>query len=142
MIDFKSVVISWKSFKSSFKFCFGFEYLTLEETLNQLSSRGNSISWKQLKNWEELEDIDIFKELPEHEKISGDIYVVTEASYKKELGPFKVHAADLECFITEHLNAYSECFFNGDVLITSTKDSCMWIFHHGGVMTFINEIQC
>lgn len=137
MKDSNSNVISWKNFNSNFKDFYKSEPSTLEEILNHLSKQGKAIEWIDFKSWESLEDIEIFREFPNLEKISGDVYITTEASYKKELGPFKIHSNKLEKFIRGHLNAYGECFFNGDVIIVNPENECMWFFHHSGLMTFV-----
>jgi len=129
----------WKDFKSIFKRYFGYECFCLEDIVKHSQNKGANIVWHELYDWEDLEDIEILKKLADLNRFNGEIYVVTEASYRDGLAPFKLDGADLKRFVKAHLEFFKECFFNGDVLIIAPKSLSIWAFHHEGVFAFIGK---
>ncbi|GLS25726.1 hypothetical protein [Marinibactrum halimedae] len=140
MIELQSILILWETFRSIFKKCFRHECVSLEDIVKNSESEGAHIVWHDLSDWENLEDLEIFEKLKNLNEFNGEVYVVTEASYKDGLGPFKLNSINLELFVENHLNLIGECFFNGDVLIVDPENLCMWVFHHEGVFAFISRV--
>lgn len=89
-------------------------------------------------NWESLDDLDIFEQVRWERKFEGDLYVVTEASYRKELGPFKINGFLLRKFVSEHHKIFGEAFFNIDVEIISFENRLFWLFHHNGASATVS----
>jgi hypothetical protein len=141
MIDYRSIIISWETFKSAFLASFGYEFCSLEDVVNHQSSTGITETWQRLDNWEGLSDLEIFQELVQLRSMSGNLYIVTEASYRKGLGPFKIGSSAVGELVAGHLPAYGEAFFNGDVLIADLDHKLMWAFHHEGVFAFIAPVS-
>lgn len=139
MIDLHSVIANWEIFGALFKKSFGFEFKSLEDFINFLSGKNSELKWYNLNGWETLDDNEIFKNLNDLREITGVIYIITEASYRNNLGPFELKGEQLSSFIEGYTEQCSECFFNGDVVITNLVKRLLWIFHHEGVFTFIDR---
>ena len=125
--------IDWKSFNTLLERIFQTKFVSIEN-LCKLVAKEN---WLSVPNWENLDDIQLYNLLEKIERPQGDLYVVTEAAYRKSKGPFCVSSDEIRGFVEEHLNTFGECFFNGDVLILSVDQNTIWIFHHEGVYSTI-----
>lgn len=69
--------------------------------------------------------------------IEGELIFVTDASYKKDLGPFRVDAASIREFVREHYKNFGEHFLETDVIIINMEIKVVWIFHHEGVYSLV-----
>jgi hypothetical protein len=130
-------LMPWDSFQKEFRDKFQFNFNSIDYVLDQLSQKNIFIKWNNLDNWEDIDDLEIFYCLKKIKNPEGQLIIITESSYKKKLGPFKINASDIEFFISNHLTEFSECFFNGDAQIISFEHKSMWLFHHEGQYTFI-----
>lgn len=51
----------------------------------------------------------------------GELYVISDASYLNNHGPFKVEARFLRDFIENHMQNFGQLFLDTDVIIVSFK---------------------
>ncbi|HVH97097.1 MAG TPA: hypothetical protein VM869_00220 [Enhygromyxa sp.] len=125
------------------------ELVPLEEALNRLAVQtselspdgiaeavapNDAVSWTAVRNWEEMDDLEIFAAMGLQAACSSSqLLVITEASFSKLGGAFRLAGRDLPEFIRGHLAAYGECFFNGDTIIMDRDRGTAWLFHHEGV---------
>lgn len=94
--------------------------------------------WIRSEEYQHLEDIDILSCLEELRKFEGDLYIITDVSYKEDLGPFKVKSTDIYEFIENYWNNFGEYLLYVDLLILNFELKLAWIFHHGGVYSIID----
>jgi hypothetical protein len=131
-------IISWEKFKKILLKQFDINFNNIDSILEHDAIYTNEIKWHELKDWENIDDIDILTYFEKLKSFRGMLYVVTEASYNKAFGPFELETSDLHTFALNHLDAFGESFFNGDVIILSIDIKSVWIFHHEGVYSVIN----
>ncbi len=74
--------------------------------------------------------------LREEHYFCGELHIITEVSYHKLEGPFKVNSFTINNFVASHLKIFNECFINGDVIIINFFEKWIWLFHHEGVYKF------
>jgi hypothetical protein len=93
----------------------------------------DAVSWTAVPDWESLEDLDIFARVGLNDACScSQLLVVTEASFSRVCGAFRLAGRDLSEFIRTHHAAYGECFFDGDVVVIDCGQGAVWLFHHEG----------
>jgi hypothetical protein len=93
-----------------------------------------AVDWKEVPGWESMSDAEIaMRSGLSGVAFSGQLLVVTEASFAPARGAFEVDAGDLVVLIDEHLLRFGECFFNGDVIVVDRHAGQIWLFHHEGV---------
>jgi hypothetical protein len=66
------------------------------------------------------------------------LLVVSEASWRDDVGPFTVTKGELPTLIMGHADRYQEPFFAGDVIIISPDNGEVVVVHHSGLMTAIH----
>lgn len=120
-------IVSWNEFNNEYRKAISEHFDSIDALLSIYSS---SLDWKTCNNWEDLEDISLLSMLKELKMFDGELFVITEASYKKECGPFYLKSEGLDEFVCQHLKLFGECFFNGDVLIFCFELDNVWLFHH------------
>ena len=66
--------------------------------------------------------------------LGNDLFVVTDASWRPDLGPFVLPAWHLTGLIREHVEQTGEPFFNGDLVILSPEEGSLVALHRAGLM--------
>ncbi|MCY1060960.1 hypothetical protein [Nannocystis sp. SCPEA4] len=68
-----------------------------------------------------------------HVGFSGELFVVTEASYTPgSKTAFAMGAGDLVSFVDAHRKIFNDPFFHGDVVIVERDGRKLWTFDHEG----------
>jgi hypothetical protein len=129
--------LEWEKFNDLILTYLGLNFNSIDELVNNIEINNSKINWLPLKEWESLDDVEIYRHLEELEKPEGEVYVISEITYLKQDGPFKLNATYLKKFITQYLDRFHECFFNGDALIFSIEHKQIWIFHHEGIYALV-----
>jgi len=66
--------------------------------------------------------------------LGSDLFVVTDASWRPDLGPFVLPSWHLSGLIRDHVGLTGEPFFNGDLVILSPDDGGLVALHRAGLM--------
>ena len=66
--------------------------------------------------------------------LGSDLFVVTDASWRPDLGPFVLPSWHLSGLIRDHVQLTGEPFFNGDLVILSPDDGGLVALHRAGLM--------
>ncbi|MDD1608809.1 MAG: hypothetical protein LUQ18_10020 [Methylococcaceae bacterium] len=125
--------LDWLSFDDLIFSHLGFRFKSVDDLANKIEIYNGKIIWLPLKEWESLDDITIYNSLEELEKPTGEIFIISDISYIKKDGPFRLESVYIRKFIMQYVNTFNECLFDGDVLIFSVEHKLIWIFHHEGV---------
>ncbi|MDQ1287643.1 MAG: hypothetical protein QG622_1208 [Actinomycetota bacterium] len=67
-------------------------------------------------------------------RLGNDLYVVTDASWRPDVGPFVLQAWHLSALVREHPQRAGESFFNNDVVILSPDGGLVAAIHHAGML--------
>jgi len=67
-------------------------------------------------------------------RIGSDLFVVTDASWRPDVGPFVLPAWHLAALIRDHQSLVGEPFFNGDLVVLSPDEGTVVALHHAGLM--------
>jgi len=89
--------------------------------------------WQAIEKWQELSDSEIFRICTAADIPNGPVSVISEASYREGLGAFQIQAESLTQFVPMHRFIFSECMFDGDLLILDGNGRVAWAFHHEGM---------
>lgn len=95
--------------------------------------------WIRIDDWEDIPDQILYQKLEDVKIPKGLLIIVTEFSYRSNLGAFKLSSNHIDKFVSEHHSRFGECFFNGDVLILSKSQNAIWLFQHEGVFTVLER---
>jgi hypothetical protein len=66
--------------------------------------------------------------------LGNDLFVVTDASWRPDVGPFVLPSWHLSGLIRDHVELTGEPFFNGDLVILSPDDGSVVALHRAGLM--------
>ena len=66
--------------------------------------------------------------------LGTDLFVVTDASWRPDVGPFVLSSWHLTGLVREHQDLAGEPFFNGDVVILCPDDGVLVAVHNAGLM--------
>jgi hypothetical protein len=66
--------------------------------------------------------------------LGSDLFVITDASWRPDLGPFVLSSWRLTGLIREHAELTGESFFHGDVVILSPDDGALVALHGAGLV--------
>jgi hypothetical protein len=66
--------------------------------------------------------------------LGNDLFVVTDASWRPDIGPFVLPSWHLKGLVRDHVARTGESFFNGDLVILSPDDGALVALHHAGLM--------
>jgi hypothetical protein len=66
--------------------------------------------------------------------LGNDLFVVTDGSWRPDVGPFVLPSWHLSGLIREHVAITGEPFFNGDLVILSPDDGALVALHRAGLM--------
>ena len=72
--------------------------------------------------------------------LGDDLFVVTDASWRPDVGPFSIPSWHLSGLIREHAARTGEPFFNGDVVILSPDDGALVALHRAGLMAVAHGV--
>lgn len=67
-------------------------------------------------------------------RLGNDLFVVTDASWRPDVGPFVLQAWRLSGLVREHLDLTGESFFHNDVVILSPDGGAVVAIHHAGML--------
>jgi hypothetical protein len=67
-------------------------------------------------------------------RLGNDLFVVTDASWRPDVGPFVLQAWRLSALVREHGELVGEPFFNNDVVILSPDGGAVIAIHHAGML--------
>lgn len=132
MLDNSYSIITWDNFKLNIKNNFDIDYIKIDD----LFVAGTN--WVSLEDWEDADDLELLDCLSRLKPMEGELTIVTEASYKKNLGPFCVKASGIREFVLAHYKNFEDRFFETDVIIANNEKKEIWIFHHEGVYAFMD----
>lgn len=88
---------------------------------------------KQLKNWEEKDDIDILEEINFKKYQLGEVVVLNDFLYKKKIA-FLLDSKDIDSFLDEYFKKYNSCFIDGDTYFFSIIKKEILLFNHDGYL--------
>lgn len=92
------------------------------------------------RDFEDFEDLVVYKRLTHNAKPSGMLYVVTDYSFTNHRCGIQIDAGDLERLISEHRDICHEYFFGLDSFILSLEQKKAWAVHHEGAFTIANKV--
>lgn len=121
-------VIGWAEFVENLKTDFNIVFKTIDDVF---------VNNPRLHQWDEIEESEIFDMLERLNCFEGELCVITDVSYRKNMGPFKVNSEKLEEFINKHDELFGESFLDTDILIFSQKQRIIWVIHHEGIYSAI-----
>ena len=81
----------------------------------------------------ELEDMEALNYLKNLHEFSGELYIVTDVSYNKKLGPFLVDANYIDEFVSKFYCKYGETFYSTDIIIVNFSQKLIWVLFHEGI---------
>lgn len=125
-------LITWEYFKSLVKRNFNIDFVKIDDFFKE------GTEWLSLEDYENLNDDEILNNLASLKNFEGNLYVVTDASYQKELSPFQIESTNIKSFAENHKNIFGERFVETDILIINFELKFAWIFHHEGVYALID----
>jgi len=99
------------------------------------------VQWHKVEEWESLDDVEILELLVNVVAPIGMLSVVCESSHNVGGAAYRLNSVDLMEFVSTHIAVFGECFFNGDVLITSPTQKLIWFFHHEGVFAVVSLLK-
>ena len=126
--------------KTEFKFK-AYDSITPDKLAENISKIGVSIQWDKLPNWESLEDNDIFQSTflaPISSSESDRYSISTDSEFDN---PIHMSYSQISEFINNYFIKNGVSFYNGDVIIVSSTNNYVYIFHHEGVYTNISGIN-
>lgn len=132
MITTTNNVLTWEYFKLKVKQHLNIDFVKVDDFFRE------GTKWFTLEDWLNTDDLDILHCLESLYPFEGKLIIVTDASYKKDLGPFIVEANRINEFIENHYKNYNEYFLDTDVIIINLEKKLVWIFHHEGIYSIIH----
>jgi hypothetical protein len=72
--------------------------------------------------------------------LGDDLFVVTDASWRPDVGPFAVSSWRLATLIREHASRTGEPFFTADVVILSPADGALVAVHRAGLIAVAHGV--
>lgn len=132
----KHEVISWEGANDllfSYLGCSVYELNKLDKLITDVFPVLHKVD-----NWEEKSDMDILTEIKLEHYMTGLAYIITDMSYIRNVGLFKVNLLSINLFVQDYFSVYTECLFNGDVIFISPASNKMLIFHHDGFFILLN----
>ena len=135
MIFLKVFTISWEeclhSLKALVPAAVSLDLYAIDQAMRECCK----FQWKSLGDWEELNDIEIFREAFGRD-ITGTsergILIPDLCFWKKHL-PFLVNGDFLEEFIRAFSVQYGEAFFSGDTVLLFPAMKTICLFDHNGM---------
>ena len=91
------------------------------------------IKWFSLENWLNADDLEILQCLESLYPFWGELMIVTDASYTKELSPFMVNSVHIGQFVKNHFSNFNQHFLETDAFIINFESKIAWLFHHEGI---------
>ncbi|MEX9884364.1 hypothetical protein AB7X05_22720 [Providencia rettgeri] len=88
---------------------------------------------KQLKNWEEKDDIDILEEIDFKRYQLDEVIVLNDFLYEKKIA-FLLGSKDIDSFLDWYFKKYNSCFIDGDTIFFSISKKEMLLFNHDGYL--------
>jgi hypothetical protein len=73
-------------------------------------------------------------------KLGNDLFVVTDASWRPDVGPFALPAWHLTGLMRQHVQLTGEPFFSADVVILSPNDGVLVALHRVGLMALAHGV--
>jgi hypothetical protein len=96
------------------------------------------IIWHSVGRRQDLVNEEMFELLATLTDFQGGLFIVTDNSYEKNLGPFAIDASNIREFARDYLRNFGEQLFNTDVLVISLQLKLVWIFHHNAVYGLVD----
>src|SRR6266487_6999063 len=66
--------------------------------------------------------------------VSGALVIVTFQSFRPHVGPFFVHAGQLQEFVSEYVGIYDDVPVAGDVIVVAPEAGVVVVVHHNGLI--------
>ena len=120
-------LVPWSTFKDLIITRFNINFYKIDDMFI------HGAKWNYLEDWLEVSDLEILHCLECLKPFTGELLVVTDASYEKGLSPFIMNSKDIKQFVESHSNNFKQRFLETDVLIINLELKIAWIFHHEGV---------
>jgi DNA mismatch repair ATPase MutS len=117
-------LIDWNELKNMLKQNYSIEFIKLDSLYNSNSK------WIRNDELEELNDIEILSELKKLHEMNGTLYIISDVSYRADLGPFIVDSNCVNEFVEKHLDFFGERFWDTDTIIISFENNVMWFVQH------------
>jgi len=102
--------LDWLSFDDLIFSHLGFRFKSVDDLANKIEIYNGKIIWLPLKEWESLDDITIYNSLEELEKPTGEIFIISDISYIKKDGPFRLESVYIRKFIMQYVNTLMSVF--------------------------------
>jgi len=104
--------------------------LTPDAIIDRARRAGFGVDIAPIRSWEDRTDEDLLAELLRRTgPLSGELLLVTEASFQASVGGFRLDASVLGSALKEHQERF-EPVFNGDVILLSLEDRRIVCVHH------------
>ena len=126
-------MMNWDEFNETMKNVFGRTFIDVDDLYF------NVVREKRFGESIEIDDrlaLDILKEL---KPICGEICVITDLCYRKDYGPFTMHANQLDKFVNDFSQNYGETFYSTDVIIVNFEQQMIWVLFHEG-MSWLSKL--
>lgn len=125
-------ILKWNDADEKLKKILGFSVRNALKKMDQMTLTTETLY--PIPNWENKSDFELFNIVQKYAEIEGFVYVITDISYIKDVGVFRVHVEDMYKFMKKYSFMYHECFFNGDILFISQFNSSLSLFQHDGTL--------
>lgn len=122
-------IVQWENFKSLIEKNFRIVFRTVDDLF---------VNQPILHRWKVFKESELFDTLSKLRPFKGTLLIITDASYRNNLGPFEVEANNIQRFIEEHNKNLGEPFLDTDIIIVSIELKLAWVIHHEGVYALIN----
>jgi hypothetical protein len=109
--------------------------LTPDNLAKILSSIGAVVVWSKLLNWEQLTDVEIYKQTVEipSEIDGGELFLLLSDADVEN--PVCKKRSLIKQFVCNYIDVQDSAFYNGDAVFISSTENYIYIFHHEGVYT-------
>lgn len=128
--------ISWEDADNYLFNCLGFKVCKLSDI--EAFPSNVFYTYCKIDGWEEKSDFDILMEIGVPIDTSVILYAITDVSYARNIGLFKINPSDIMDFWDCYYHAFNECFFNGDTILILPDEKKLFYFQHDGYTMKVN----
>lgn len=117
-------IIEWNELRKILKLKYSIDYIKLDNLYDT-----NAI-WIKYEELDRISDLNILLELKKIHEMNGLLYIITDVSYRKDLGPFVVESNNINEFAKKHNEFFGERFWDTDTIIISFEKNLIWFVQH------------
>jgi hypothetical protein len=115
-----------------------FRAITPESAADAARKAGCEVRVALLHDWEASSDENSLLTLTGGSgKLSGEVLLISEASFDAEAGAFQFDASEFPAVLAEHQRRF-EPVFNGDVVVLELQTKRVFCMHHAGSVIHIS----